>query len=106
MPTVAAATASTVYAMDTAGHVNERCICCGGWSPSWGATRIRIGKLVRGVNPRFGMRMANGQMDTREYICFPKTRVGHGCPTCADRYNAECLNRRGAREPFIAVNAL
>jgi hypothetical protein len=106
MPRTTDATAATVYALNTAGQTCGRCIGCGSWSPLWGATIIKVGKLVRMFNPRFGERMANGAIDERKMLIFPKMKTGHGCPVCADRYNAVCMARTAGKEPYLEVKDL
>lgn len=109
MPRITEATETTVYATDTRGTVCQRCIRCGEWGPTWSAegdTKIRIGKLVRMHNLRLGQVMANGDRDQRTLLTFPKTRVGHGCPTCRDEYQTLMRRYRTAREPYIEVKEL
>lgn len=109
MPRISEAITTTVYATDEAGRVCQRCIRCGGWAPIWnphGDTKIRIGRMTRTENPRLGQRMANGDIDTREWLVFPKCRVGHGCPACAAEFTTMKVKNPTAREPFIPVKTL
>lgn len=109
MPRIQDAVATTVYALNERGTVCQRCIRCKEWGPTWspdGDTKIRIGHLVRMHNPRLGQMMANGQRDERPLLVFPKTKVGHGCPTCREEYQAKMREYRTAREPYIEVKEM
>lgn len=86
---------------DGPGGLECRCVSCDDWLPYWGAAVIKIGKLIRIDNPRFGLPMATGGLDTRETITLPKIRNGYGCPACAHEFEDYVRSCPRGRTPWI-----
>lgn len=129
-PTSPGSAPSPVY-QTVDGRVCERCVCCGAWTPCFGAQTIRIGRLIRRANPNLGERRTDAipqpmphhhapswvdyrsnpsagavyqaPVDDRETVWFPKIKVGTGCAACVAKFDQAKRDRPNAREPFIKV---
>jgi hypothetical protein len=89
------------------GIVQKRCGHCGTWTPiTWGETTGHIGKLVFRSNPRLGMKMANGAIDTRNPVAFPKLKKVTLCPPCDDELRQVKQTTEPGRTPFLPVKDL
>jgi hypothetical protein len=70
---------------------------------TWGEHTGHIGRLIFAGNKKLGQRMANGQIDGRPVICFPKTKRVTMCPACAEKLATIATTTPAGRTPFIEV---
>jgi hypothetical protein len=88
-----------------AGVVHKKCGHCDAWHPiTWGETVGHIGRLVFRANPKLGQRRANGTIDTRNPVCFPKTKRVPLCPTCSGLLDEVRRHTPTERTPFLTVD--
>lgn len=73
---------------------------------TWGDPTGHIGMLIFARNKKFGQRMANGQVDTRNPICFPKTKRVTLCATHMAELEAIGRTTQAGRTPFIPVEEM
>lgn len=73
---------------------------------TWGDPQGHIGMLIFMQNKNLGRRMANGQVDTRNPLCFPKTKRVTLCAVHMAELDRIRATTEAGRTPFIPVKEM
>lgn len=88
------------------GRVHKFCGVPGCGIPvdiTWGEPTGHIGRLIFARNKNWGKKMANGQIDGRNPLCFPKTKKVTLCAAHVAELDTIRHSTPAGRTPFIPV---